>query len=41
MKPGPEMGKLIAESFELQLEGEIPDEAAVLAWARERLGLGT
>lgn len=41
MKPGPEMGKLIAESFELQLEGEIPDEAVVLAWARERLGMGS
>lgn len=39
MKPGPEVGRLIAESFELQLEGELADEAEVLAWARERLGL--
>jgi tRNA nucleotidyltransferase (CCA-adding enzyme) len=39
MKPGPEMGHLIHESFELQLEGELEDEAAAEAWARERLGL--
>lgn len=38
MKPGPEMGRLIAESFELQLEGDLPDEASALAWARRRLG---
>ena len=37
MKPGPEMGKLIAESFELQLEGEIQNEGEVEKWARERL----
>jgi tRNA nucleotidyltransferase (CCA-adding enzyme) len=37
MKPGPEMGKLIAESFELQLEGELPDAEAAQAWARARL----
>ncbi len=40
MKPGPEMGKVIAESFELQLEGDLADLDASLAWARERLGIG-
>lgn len=37
MKPGPEVGRLIAESFELQLDGELPDEAAAMVWARGRL----
>jgi tRNA nucleotidyltransferase (CCA-adding enzyme) len=37
MKPGPEVGRLIAESFELQLEGELEDTAAAEAWARARL----
>jgi tRNA nucleotidyltransferase (CCA-adding enzyme) len=37
MKPGPEVGKLIAESFELQLEGELADVAEAEAWARARL----
>jgi tRNA nucleotidyltransferase (CCA-adding enzyme) len=37
MKPGPGMGKLIAESFELQLEGELADLEAAQAWARARL----
>ena len=41
MQPGPEVGRLIAESFELQLEGELADEESVMSWARERLGLGT
>jgi tRNA nucleotidyltransferase (CCA-adding enzyme) len=41
MQPGPEMGKVIAESFELQLEGDLADLDEALAWARERLGLGT
>jgi tRNA nucleotidyltransferase (CCA-adding enzyme) len=37
MKPGPEVGRLIAESFELQLEGELADAAEAEAWARARL----
>jgi tRNA nucleotidyltransferase (CCA-adding enzyme) len=37
LKPGPELGKIIAESFELQLEGEIADVAAAEEWARERI----
>jgi tRNA nucleotidyltransferase (CCA-adding enzyme) len=37
MKPGPGMGKLIAESFEMQLEGELQDADAAQAWARSRL----
>lgn len=37
LKPGPELGKLIAESFELQLEGELADVASAEAWARHRI----
>ncbi len=37
MKPGPEIGRLIAESFELQLEGELGDAMAAEEWARGRL----
>jgi tRNA nucleotidyltransferase (CCA-adding enzyme) len=37
MKPGPEIGKLIAESFELQLDGELSDSIETEAWARARL----
>jgi tRNA nucleotidyltransferase (CCA-adding enzyme) len=37
MKPGPEIGKLIAESFELQLEGDLPDAESAQEWARTRL----
>ncbi|HKP96299.1 MAG TPA: polynucleotide adenylyltransferase [Fibrobacteria bacterium] len=37
MKPGPEVGRLIAESFELQLEGDLEDVAAAESWARARL----
>jgi tRNA nucleotidyltransferase (CCA-adding enzyme) len=37
MKPGPEVGKLIAESFELQLEGELVSEEATEIWAKARL----
>jgi tRNA nucleotidyltransferase (CCA-adding enzyme) len=37
LKPGPELGKIIAESFELQLEGEIQDLAAAEEWAKRRL----
>ena len=36
-QPGPGMGELIRESFELQLEGEIADVAAAEAWARKKL----
>ena len=39
MKPGPELGKLIRESFELQLEGDLADGEAAEKWARERTGL--
>src|SRR5690606_30738080 len=38
LKPGPELGKIIAESFELQLEGELADRAAAEAWARQKVG---
>lgn len=38
LKPGPELGKIIVESFELQLEGELADRAAAEAWARQKVG---
>jgi tRNA nucleotidyltransferase (CCA-adding enzyme) len=37
LKPGPELGRLIQESFELQLEGELADVAAAEEWARKRI----
>jgi len=37
MKPGPEMGELIRESFELQLEGELADVDAAEMWARKKV----
>jgi tRNA nucleotidyltransferase (CCA-adding enzyme) len=37
MKPGPDIGKLIAESFELQLEGDLADLESAQEWARARL----
>ncbi len=37
MKAGPQLGRLIAESFELQLDGEIGDVAEAEGWARARL----
>ena len=37
MKPGPEMGELIRESFELQLEGELADADAAEAWAKKKM----
>ncbi len=37
LKPGPEVGEIIRESFELQLEGEITDVAAAEKWAREKI----
>lgn len=40
MKAGPEMGRIIAESFELQLEGDLANLEEALAWARERVGSG-
>lgn len=37
VKPGKQMGELIKKSFELQLDGEIADEAAAQAWAKENI----
>ncbi len=37
LKPGPDLGRMIRESFELQLEGELIDVAAAEKWAREHL----
>jgi tRNA nucleotidyltransferase (CCA-adding enzyme) len=37
MKPGPEMGEVIRECFELQLEGELSDLDAVQKWARGKI----
>lgn len=40
LKPGPELGRIIAESFELQLEGELATREAAEAWARKKVGGG-
>jgi tRNA nucleotidyltransferase (CCA-adding enzyme) len=37
MKPGPEMGKVIEECFELQLDGQLPDVESAEHWAQIRL----
>ena len=37
-EPGPEIGKILNEAFELQIEGTLADREAALAWAKERLG---
>ncbi len=37
LKPGPELGALLAEIRERQLEGELTDREAALAYARRRL----
>jgi poly(A) polymerase len=37
MKPGPEMGELLAEIREKQLQDELKTPADALAWAKERL----
>jgi tRNA nucleotidyltransferase (CCA-adding enzyme) len=37
LKPGPDLGKLIQESFELQLEGDLADVEAAEAWARRKV----
>jgi tRNA nucleotidyltransferase (CCA-adding enzyme) len=36
LKPGPELGRLIQESFELQLEGDLANREAAEDWARAR-----
>ena len=36
-EPGPALGELLREAFELQLEGEHADREAALAWLRGRL----
>lgn len=36
MPPGPKMGELLREAFELQLDGEIANSEDALKWARER-----
>ena len=35
-KPGKQMGEIIKQSFELQLDGKIADAEAAIAWARQR-----
>ena len=36
MQPGPEMGRIIQESFELQLEGDLADVGQAEKWARKK-----
>ena len=40
MKPGKEMGELIMQSFELQLDGKITSTEEAIAWAREHIAVG-
>ena len=35
-KPGKQMGEIIKQSFELQLDGKIADAEAAMAWAKEQ-----
>lgn len=37
VKPGKEMGALIKQSFELQLDGELTNESDALAWAQKNV----
>jgi tRNA nucleotidyltransferase (CCA-adding enzyme) len=37
VKPGKQMGEIIKQSFELQLDGKIANVEEALAWARENL----
>ncbi len=38
MVPGPEMKPLLEEAYILQLEGELKDKAAALAWIKPKIG---
>ncbi len=37
MKPGPDMGKVIAAAYEAQLDGAFDNEAAAMAWCRQHM----
>jgi len=37
MEPGPEMGEVLRQAFERQLDGEFEDIEGAIAWARENL----
>ena len=37
-EPGPRFGTLLSEAYDAQLEGELTDRDAALAWLRERAG---
>jgi tRNA nucleotidyltransferase (CCA-adding enzyme) len=39
VKPGKQMGEIIKQSFELQLDGKIKNVDDAVAWARERLAV--
>jgi tRNA nucleotidyltransferase (CCA-adding enzyme) len=41
LKPGPHMGPLLAEAYELQMDGKIADVEAALAWARGKADPGS
>ena len=40
VKPGKQMGEIIKQSFELQLDGKIACTGDAIAWAKERLAVG-
>jgi tRNA nucleotidyltransferase (CCA-adding enzyme) len=37
LEEGPEIGKIIAESFELQIDGKLKNEKEAIAWAKDRV----
>ncbi|HJM40573.1 MAG TPA: polynucleotide adenylyltransferase [Planctomycetota bacterium] len=36
LEPGPEIGKILSEAFELQLDGKLPDREASLDWLKQK-----
>jgi len=38
MREGPEIGRILREAYDLQLEGSLPDRRAAAEWARNRIG---
>lgn len=40
MSEGPELGRILREAYDLQLEGGIPDRASAVEWARSRVRKG-
>jgi len=41
LKPGPQIGEILKEAFEAQLEGQLQTEEEALVWAKSRVELVT